>query len=252
MRSRRYAIGLFFSCVILLVLLGLWIRSYFHVQVRTIGIDLNSQAITGAMVTIAKGLRSDRVRIDLTLRGDGTGRGGSVIVPGDFVKVDDFPSPGVKTFELVSRDGLKWIPFQVTGRSSYWVEFKGDVLNTSARELDLNFTIATGGGRPKFPLALHFVDLERVDIIDLSPSPIDRNTWGILYSPLPPDVSGFEPVSFQMRDRIRGGEADFEVFIVGIAAGLLSSFAATILWDLVRDWEAVANTKTHEPPLIIK
>ena len=54
----------------------------------------------------------------------------------------------------------------------------------------------------------------------------------------------------QIRDHERGGQAEFQIFWVGIAFGVLSSFTASIIYEFARDWET-RHDESKRPPLII-
>jgi hypothetical protein len=132
--------------------------------------------------------------------------------------------------------GARFYAVKMQGAGECSFRFVGPVLTSSARELDLALTLYEQPPS-QFPLTVRFGNLEKLDIMGLDPQPETQNAAEIDYQILPREGNGLYPISMRINDRQLAARSETELFWLGIICGVLSSFMASILYDLARDWE---------------
>jgi hypothetical protein len=226
------------------------LRGIFRIESRRIPIGLSTTGdglgLAKAYLLIDKGRTLDTLFVEVHFA-NGTsvaGRHFTINLPAT-IKRTSRPALGVKETGSMVTDLGRWFYFDVAEAtpSSCSVEFEGEILSTSARELDLEMWIQVSNRERELPVTLLMRGLSTSDVSHLMPAPQYRTMNAIRYDPLPRGtttmvgVAAPEPIEVQVRDRARGMQTEFRVFLVGILVGVFSSFLASILWDLAREKE---------------
>ena len=234
-------------CVTGLVALTSSLRGVFQIESRPMPIGLYTPAdglrLAQAYLLIDKGPTLDTLRVEVRFANGAaaTPRHFTINVPATITRTGRPPVGVTETGSTVTDLG-RWFSFEVAEATSpsCTVEFEGELLSTAARELDLALWIQVGARDREIPVTLLMRGLSMSDVNHLTPAPQLRTTNAIRYDPLPRGatttaaVAALEPIEVQIRDRARGMQTEFRVFLVGILVGVVSSFLASILWDLAR------------------
>jgi hypothetical protein len=254
-RKRRVTFVIFLFCSILLGHLGFSIRNYFRVERRNVEFGFLGKAIRTAGIYITHRETADEVHLEFVALAAPNlpqdERRFSIWVPAGFQEKAVY-CQGAHPDGSVVREGMRWYLFQAEkeGERVCQIEALAQVMTSSALETDLTLNVLSLG-KPDFPVTMVISGLDRLDIAELSHSPSSRYTGSIQYNPLPVENPNFfDEVSMHIRDRERGIRSEFKIFWMGMVFGVFSSFTASILYDIAREWETNLE-RERRPPLIV-
>jgi len=238
-RKRKLTFWILVVCGVGLTGSTISIAQFLLLDVRTVELDLYGKPIAGAEINVSKGENNDEVSLSLRLSANlpPEDRGFSIAAPDQFVEKSVF-CWGAKEVGGHHYGGQRWYSFVVEGgdRPACTLGLSGPVVSTSARDMDLTLRVSSER-RPTFPVTVQVRNLELVAVSELTPQPTFKNAYVIQYLPLPMDENRLAEISMHIHDRERGSQAEFRIFLVGIAFGVFSSFMASFLYEIVRDLE---------------
>lgn len=246
---RRLTVGFVVLCCILLAGLIWMIFRYLRVESRTIVINLVGTPLARADLNFARKQNGEEITVDLSLDArdvEPDKRGFAVSVPVAFERTDSF-CEAVRQFAPFEKQSMRVYPFQVaeSQHASCDLTFRGSVLSTSARELDLDLDIVRFT-QSMFPVNVQIRDLDKVDISELSPPPSFQSAYIIQYEPLKPGPGGDATISMETRNREAAARGDFVIVWSGIFIGVFCSFLASVVYEWLKSADQRLNQKKRQ------
>jgi hypothetical protein len=186
-----------------LIVLSLSIHSHFRIESKSLSIGLftsDGLQIDNSHILIEKGDPYDQLGINLSILNLDQSKGKilTIYLPVEFKKTKHVSLGGmIEKGSRVDSSGKyqRWHYFSIPDEKQItcWLKFKGNILSTSSRELNLILWIHVDD-QPEFPFRLTMTGLSLSDLNYLTPKPTFRNYYAVDYNRV---------LSAGVRDRVR-------------------------------------------------